>query len=383
MKIFFCDVCNESIPVKLVQEGQISTVKGKMICPKCLPVAKPAWEGPASEGADPVAPAPLVVGSAPPRPSSSRGGFLLGMLGCALGAAALAGFVFLRQEAEEDRRELHESTKGLSALIQALADSEQRAGDRRAEEERRFGGLETELEKSRRALDAIQELRRELDAETKRWEGRKLELEAGFAKALGQGLEPLRSQAVRVEASVAKASSEAQGLRNELARLAGRVDMLSGRAGESGPVAAPAPEGSGAAEAVALKDLPPAVSKQVELLKEADATKVWAALSELGNMPDPRVIPYVIPTLSHGDPFVRHQAMTLLGDLNAKEAVEKLIQALGDEESWVREGAYTALRKITRQNLRFDTHASREQRAEAKAAWEKWWSANRDKVLGT
>jgi hypothetical protein len=75
--------------------------------------------------------------------------------------------------------------------------------------------------------------------------------------------------------------------------------------------------------------------------------------------------------------------MTLLGDLNAKEAIEPLIQGLGDEEPWVREGAYTALRKITRQNLRFDTHASREQRAEAKSAWEKWWQANREKLLGS
>ncbi|MBL8896819.1 MAG: HEAT repeat domain-containing protein [Planctomycetes bacterium] len=378
MKIFFCDVCNESIPVKLVQEGQISTVKGKVICPKCLPVAAPA-----SEEAVGAVPAPLVVGKPPVRAAGSRAAGLLALLGCGLGAGALALGFSLRQESEEQRRELRESSKSITVLIQELADAEARTRLRVGEEERRFEAHETELEKARRALDAIDVLRRELDAETKLWEGRKLELEAGFAKTLGQGLEPLRTQAVRVEASVAKSSSEAQGLRNELARLAGRVDMLAGRAAESGPVAAPAPGGSGSAEAVALKDLPAAISKQVELLKDADASKVWAALTELGNMPDPRVIPYVIPTLSHSDPFVRHQAMTLLGDLNAKEAVEQLIQALGDEESWVREGAYTALRKITRQNLRFDTHASREQRAEAKAAWEKWWSANRDKVLGS
>lgn len=380
MKIFFCDVCNESIPVKLVQEGQVSTVKGKVICPKCLPVAAPPT---ASEGA----PMPLDLpraasATAAPR-GASRVGTALGIAACLLGAAGVLGVYSLHRELEGLRARLGESTSGIPTLVRDLAEMEVRSGQHREADGRRFTAFELELERTRRSLDAIEVLRRDLDAETKRWEGRKLELEAGQAQALAQALDPLRAQAVRIEASVSKLAAESSAQRNELSRLTGRIEVLGGRPAEAAPVAAPAPGGPGAGEAVALKDLPEPIAKQVQLLKDGDASKVWAALTELGNTPDPRVIPYVVPTLSHGDPFVRHQAMTLLGDLNAKEAIEPLIQGLGDEEPWVREGAYTALRKITRQNLRFDTHASREQRAEAKSAWEKWWQANREKLLGS
>jgi hypothetical protein len=381
MKIFFCDVCNESIPVKLVQEGQVSTVKGKVICPKCLPVVAPPPI--ASEGASVPTEVPGTGRMAAAPRSSSRAGMALGIGACILGAAGVLGVTSLHREQEALRARIAESTSGIPALIQTLAEMEVRAGQHREAEGRRFTAFELELERTRRSLDAIEVLRRDLDAETKRWEGRKLELEAAQVQALAQALDPLRSQAVRIEASVSKLAAESSTQRNELARLAGRVDVLGGRAAEGAPEAAPAPGGPGAGEAVALKDLPAPIAKQVQLLNDGDASKVWAALTELGNTPDPRVIPYVVPTLSHGDPFVRHQAMTLLGDLNAKEAIEPLIQGLGDEEPWVREGAHTALRKITRQNLRFDTHASREQRAEAKSAWEKWWQANREKLLGS
>ena len=95
MKIFFCDVCNESIPVKQVQEGQVHTIKGKVICPKCLPTSERPLEG-ATLG-----PAPVVVTSRAGS-GSGKAGLVLGALGCILGAASAAGLgvvSFLEQAA--------------------------------------------------------------------------------------------------------------------------------------------------------------------------------------------------------------------------------------------------------------------------------------------
>ena len=39
MKIYFCDLCNESIPLKDINSNRISIEDGKIICPKCAPKA--------------------------------------------------------------------------------------------------------------------------------------------------------------------------------------------------------------------------------------------------------------------------------------------------------------------------------------------------------
>lgn len=384
MKIFFCDVCNESIPVKLVQSGQVHTVKGKVICSKCLPVNASHAAANAEAALDPAPAIPVAIAAKPRERSSSSGvAIAFGVIGCLLGAGALvvAGLLYQAEQVRADR--LDAQLADLSRAMTGLKSANEEQVDRETRTANRFTAFETELGKVRVVAEGLAPLKEEMEKEKGRSAERQVQLEAGFGKAIAAALEPMRSQAARIEAALSKNTADAQSLRNELARLTGRVDMLGSRVGEGGPIVAPPPEGGSGGSAVALRDLPPSIAKQVELLSDPDDSKVWAALTDLGNTPDPRVIPYVIPTLNHQDSFVRHQATMLLGDLNAKEAVEKLIEALADEEAFVREGAYTALRKITRQSLRFDAHGTREQRTEAKAAWEKWWQANRDKVLGS
>ena len=38
MKIYFCDGCNESIPLADIQAGQVTTIKGKLFCGNCNPL---------------------------------------------------------------------------------------------------------------------------------------------------------------------------------------------------------------------------------------------------------------------------------------------------------------------------------------------------------
>jgi hypothetical protein len=58
MKIYFCDGCNESIPLTDIQAGQVTTVKGKLFCRNCIPPGGAASAAPAPpparRGAGPV-----------------------------------------------------------------------------------------------------------------------------------------------------------------------------------------------------------------------------------------------------------------------------------------------------------------------------------------
>ena len=47
MKIYFCDGCNESIPLTDIQAGQVTTVKGKLFCRNCIPPSPAAAAPPA------------------------------------------------------------------------------------------------------------------------------------------------------------------------------------------------------------------------------------------------------------------------------------------------------------------------------------------------
>ena len=38
MKIYFCDICNESIPLTDLKDGRASTIKGKIFCGNCNPL---------------------------------------------------------------------------------------------------------------------------------------------------------------------------------------------------------------------------------------------------------------------------------------------------------------------------------------------------------
>ncbi|RKY22698.1 MAG: hypothetical protein DRQ55_00430, partial [Planctomycetota bacterium] len=65
MKIYFCDGCNESIPLADIQSGVVTTIKGKLFCRICIPAG--ALAGPTAS-------------TRTPRPRAARGHPLLMLL---------------------------------------------------------------------------------------------------------------------------------------------------------------------------------------------------------------------------------------------------------------------------------------------------------------
>src|SRR6185369_16547759 len=55
MKIYFCDLCNESIPQEDLEQNRVTSVRGKMICSRCAPSIAGATGAPGATGAGPVA----------------------------------------------------------------------------------------------------------------------------------------------------------------------------------------------------------------------------------------------------------------------------------------------------------------------------------------
>src|SRR5687768_8449847 len=101
VKVYFCDLCNESVPEKDVETGAARTVKEKVVGVCCLPLL--AGPGPAAPMA-PAAPGSTATG---PLPVGVAQGASLVFLGAVLLAAIAGGAYFLdwRARAEFRRHE--------------------------------------------------------------------------------------------------------------------------------------------------------------------------------------------------------------------------------------------------------------------------------------
>ena len=127
MKIFFCDICNESIPMKLVQEGQVHTVKGKVICSACMPAPPPS------------ASTPIAVSSTVPRAGGGSGAWIAGFaLLLAAGAAGMTGWSYLQIRDRLDQLEGQMETSLKKSDLDGLRGD---AAEARADITRRLEGF--------------------------------------------------------------------------------------------------------------------------------------------------------------------------------------------------------------------------------------------------
>jgi HEAT repeat protein len=88
-----------------------------------------------------------------------------------------------------------------------------------------------------------------------------------------------------------------------------------------------------------------AVKALIEALGDYDLDVGWAAVKALSRTGEHAVEP-LIQALKDKDSWVRKGAATVLGMLGTLQAIEPLIQALKDKDSWVRWRAAEALGKI-------------------------------------
>jgi hypothetical protein len=333
MKIYFCDGCNESIPITDIQSGQVTTIKGKLFCRTCIPPGGGAAAVPA--GAVRTGTHPLVV-------------VLL---------LALMGYLAWRD---------------LPLLASAVtgdgeATAELSAGDQRAALDgldQRLGGLSARLDEFERQLvfqrgdvDTVRgttaDLARGVDQVREELEG----LRRGQAET-GQLIEKLHFQENRTHELEARHNALADVVALQEQRLAAGIAAQPAEGG-------PATQVAQAEDATAQAELE-AIRRQ---LLDADAGQRFDAVEKIGRGRHKVLAPNLIPVLQDEDPFVRSRAMQVLGDFGTTEAVPALFLVLDDDSPTIRKTAAETLRRLTGHGADYDAVGTKPERDKAVKRW--------------
>ena len=152
-----------------------------------------------------------------------------------------------------------------------------------------------------------------------------------------------------------------------------------------GGAGSPAGAGEGAAEpaasepAVEEPEAPPPWMGLVDQLSSPNTSARWQAVVALGDTNDPAVSEFLLEALVDEDIFIRMVTARVLGDLGSPTGIPALIEALDDPESAVREAAYIALKAVTKRDFSFDpVDEDASDRARQIRAWRDWWERERD-----
>ncbi|MHC5209791.1 MAG: HEAT repeat domain-containing protein [Planctomycetota bacterium] len=337
MKIYFCDGCNESIPLADIQAGQVTTIKGKLFCRACIPPG--AGVGPASN------PPPARRGSSP----------LL-----VVGVLALLAYPVWRDlprltaavtGQEEVAGELDQSGERLE--LDAVAADLVRLRETTAELERRLTFQRGDVE-SVRASAA--DLARSLDQLNESIDG----LARGQAET-GQLIEKLAIQ-----------ENRDQLLQARIDTLADMVAVLDGRLTEVQVASTAEPE----IEVVGPEGMDPSTRTAIDEIRrqllDPDAGRRFDAVDRVAKGRFKELASDLLPVLDDEDLFVRILAMQVLGDFGYVEAVPALFDVLEDPNAPIRKQAAETLVRLTGYDPEYDHRASQSARDKAVKQWKDW-----------
>jgi TolA-binding protein len=362
MKVYFCDVCNQSIPLADLKEDRATTIQGKLFCQACNP-----------------------LNTLPPA-HAGGGARLLGVLAlvllAVLGALGFQGYRMLKAELEQRDREVTNVTAQLHSLQSSVSATSERADklEKSFAERARVDALEAKLaqqvqlqEKTRQDVSRLEEL-------------------IGRLNGLQEKVTSVELQQQQMGADITNLRSDMEGIAKHLEQTIDRsvtkvlqevASMGGGRSPDqvTPTTVADVPAGGGKnAEPAPIDD---ATSKVIQKLTDKDSGKRWEALDDLASRRDRRFLPYIMPMLKDADTFVQLRAIMAVTELGAREAVPELIALLRDSDPIVREEAMLDLVRLTGvQNLQFNANASAEEREKAVKQWEDWYAKNKDKYQG-
>ena len=369
-EIYFCDLCNESVPQVDLDQGRATRLKGRVVCATCHRAMGTAAAGSAPETSASAAhvalPAPGSIHShghahavTHSAPSGAGAALTFGLVALAVavtvGVWARGALDELASQRGADQREERARHETLAARVEAAAASDSAL---RASSEARV------LEELSSLRAELASLRSEVDAQTGLVRARLEELASGVARAEQalQTVERHDSELLTLQQHVVEAQST-------LAALAQRLEQALARS----------PAGLGAAQPEPAED--PAWMALMEQLRSANVSERYVALVGLAQSRDPRATSVVLPLLDDGDIFLRMAAARALGDLATVEAIPGLIDTLDDDEALVREAAYLSLRSVTGRDLPFDAHSpDAAERARRIKVWREWWDKERPKT---
>ena len=111
-------------------------------------------------------------------------------------------------------------------------------------------------------------------------------------------------------------------------------------------------------------------------LESSDPNTRFAALEDIADHNDPNLVPYVAPLLYDSYEFCRYQAATTLRQWSALSATPQLIEALDDTFEFVRKEVNAALEAVTKNSVGYNHKDDDAARAASQQAWRDWWKNN-------
>jgi archaellum component FlaC len=359
MKLFFCDICNESIPLQDIKDNRATTIKGKIFCRACNPLNELVTsDGPTAQ---PVLPA---------RAESSFGGSIALLYVGLVASLGASGYL------------LYERAFSGAEQGQRIASRVDRVEEDVAESKQNMKMIAGNLEglSGLRALPARLD---RIDEEVARARGELTTVGTAVAAAeknlntvgsLRERLDQLALRQDEITKSIGRLEGIVGTIQSELREVADRPPVIvtndSGDAEGTGTDPA-----AGTGEAVV--GVNPKLAELVEKLGSSDAMVRWEAVDQVRVAKEKALIPHVVKLLADRDTFVRAQAIYTLGELKATKAVPDLIKLLRDDEQMIREEALTALVEITGQTIKFDL-SNKTEREKGIKRWEEWLAKNKD-----
>ena len=370
MEIFFCDLCNESVPLSDLDQGLAFRRGERVVCATC----DRAMSGEIDVGAPTPARGDRGGGggsssqrqspSAQAAPSGGGSGTLLALVALLFAAGGFALLIDridrVRERSERTQLDLELASARLDNRYDKLSSGI--AEQLLVTEER----IHAKRDAGRVALEGdLATVRGGVEQHASRFD----ELEADISGMRLAGVKGEAERKARVDRLADQIILVEKDLRFYNDRLIELQENMRGiMAGGPIPIAGARPGATpGAQEGT------PAWTGMLADLKHKNSGIRLDTLYALAETRDPRVIPHIVPMLDDSDLFVRMGTARILQDLDAREAVQSLIAALEDPESAVRESAMVALRAITGRDFRFEPVASKAERTKRVKAWRNWW----------
>ncbi len=348
MKLFFCDICNESIPLQDIKENKSTTIKGKIFCCECNPLNE--------------------IESTSSGSGSGVGGGLIGvMIVLLLAVAGALGYLIYEMKFAQGEGPALSSNGSADSNAAGIEELKNAVATMRGRLDALSGALDLPAQ-----VAALQEAAAGQAAFRSRVSQAVAELQEGLV-AVGGLRERVDAMALALEGSgqsMERIGAAIESVKAQLAAIEARP-VASSSGGDSriegGGDAEPGPELD--AELIAI----------VKKLSAADPMARWEAVDQIRRRRESRLVGDVIPLLDDRDTFVRAQAIYTLGELKAMPAVPRLVKLLRDDEIMIREEALTSLVVITGQNFKFEVTGGRNVREKGIRKWEDWLDKNEDK----
>ncbi len=347
MKIYFCDECNESIPLQDIKDNKAVTLKGKIYCNNCNPLQ-----------------------GIKERPVSQPGGGMFTYLFFVV-IVLLGVVIYLMISANFKNEEVkyvttqafdlsQEEIAGLGGAIEELKGEVRELGKKLDVSVTGLSNLESEVLVIRGDL---QGLGAETDNMTKNFQSvtNARERLDKFALKQDEFTATLRA----FEKGFGAFAKQLSALELKFGKLKNLIDSGTSLVAEGG-------FGAGGSFSEPPKESAALLKIKDKLTSDDDGERFEAVYQVL----DERIkeaLPLVLPLIEDPDQFVQVGAIQTVGEFLYSDAVPHLIKVLRDPDVTVRDEALRQLVRMTGQNdLDFDVRGPVSQREKAIRKWEKW-----------